>query len=1314
MTRVGASQVFFNVVAGFNARKLIHDHRTVMNVMRAVTLDSFEAMLKPVEDVSMAIGVFLNEIKQITIEMGKAEVEFAKFYSGRNIEGMSDELKQVGLEFAKVGTDALSAGSRAAQVGQIIGNENIPFLVRQAEILSNISDLTSEEAMKGIIKLQQQTGVLYGDLTASQFQRLSQLEKEAVLTENAAYALDSLNTIANRSVAVEGELVEVMTNFSAQGALVGETFHDMAAMSAVLLEAGEEAGAAGRALRMIYARMGGDINGARTELEQMGLTIRDADGEMLTMKEIIQDLVDKGWHNMSSAMKQNIAQTIAGNRHYVRFIKLMENQERVVTLAADGLEGFDSASEQAGDAMEALAYQMEAAEAEAENLKATLGEALLPFQIGAQKARNDILEMQTMFTDMFGEEVSEGIGRMIGMFQYMGGFLKFGLGIQTLAVGMEMFDSVQRDLHGILIANEHLHSKQATHLEYGKKATEEQEYLLSKVRYQYQKINAAREKQQAALLQATILERELEKIGMRRADIKAREQAMMDEEVASSVQLSNITLMRNSMFDKRLSLQTAIDRSLHANVNMKEHELSLEKQFNTMFKSRSVTQESFNKMVVIQARTMQNFSSQDLINIRAKKRELHEQHTLMQAIIQENDRVRGYQIVEGTRGTTKTDAMANVEANKALLDIVPQLTQKYQAQATEYDNLRTKARELRAQNKELSNADQARLEKLSELIPGLKDLQRVEGEILKDGSKAFVLRKQGLAFLRRENYETNAHNQHLTDMLIGNEAMNTLKAEENQLMDANLALQKNNRVEFEELKRIMMEVLPLEEELIDAYIRSADAQDDANKETQLRIRLEEKIQKKIKLNAGEQDDMLKMRAGKTKKLVADSQAGFMRLGMAVNTIGATLLPMFNKNANGALAATLLMTTSLLPAFGQLKQAVTGVLDTQKALLVSFKKGELSAGGYAKGLLKSVGPIVAVTGAMFLMNKRMERQAEITADVTKAQQQQSQVLDTLRSNSALFNEDAEYMAKLTGLHGVTVADLKDDTQLLDQAVRSLNANYDNLDSRQKGQLSNAKNIVNILKDVVDGTHSVLVTQMQLDAYYAAQQEAAGDFSVISDYFTNSIDLIINTTQVIADQVPILQDYTDGISENQEALGVLADSGFDIDLSFGGSYLVNSEQLVENAQTLFESGRQLTEAQKESLKVLLDPSVYANLMMLNDMVITGATIAEIMAAGDEMEDTAVMINDISAELQNLTDDIYDFGNAKEELFFGGKYGNVTGSLYKQVVKQGVGTLYNKMDIVMSNNFHGFFNEREAADRIIAVLDEIAPSINASNSA
>ena len=78
-------------------------------------------------------------------------------------------------------------------------------------------------------------------------------------------------------------------------------------------------------------------------------------------------------------------------------------------------------------------------------------------------------------------------------------------------------------------------------------------------------------------------------------------------------------------------------------------------------------------------------------------------------------------------------------------------------------------------------------------------------------------------------------------------------------------------------------------------------------------------------------------------------------------------------------------------------------------------------------------------------------------------------------------------------------------------------------------------------------------------------------------------------------------------------------------------------------------------------------------------------------------------MATDMENLTQELYDFSGAREELFFGGQFGNVTGSLYKQVVQQGVGTLYHKNEVIMSNNFHGFFNEREAADKIIAVLDE-----------
>lgn len=1314
MTRVGASQVFFNVVAGFNARKLIHDHRATMTVMKAVTLDSFEAMLKPVEDLTMGIGLFVNELKQVTIEMGKAQVEFEKFYSGADANILAEELKGVGLEFAKVGTEALAAGSRAAQVGAIVGNENIPFLVRQAEILSNISDLTSEEAMKGIIKLQQQTGVLYGDLSAAQFDRLTQLEKEALLTEKAAYALDALNTIANRSVAVEGELVEVMTNFSAQGALVNETFHDMAAMSAVLLEAGEEAGAAGRALRMIYARMGGDINGSRTQLEQMGFQIRDSNGDMLTMTEILKGLVAKGWNEFTPAVKQNIAQTIAGNRHYVRFIKLMENQARAVELAEDGLAGYDSAAEQAKTAMEALAYQMEAAEARSENLKAALGETLLPFQIGAQKAKNDILEMQVGLTNMFGPGFGEGIGRMIGMFQYMGGFLRFGLGVHTMAIGMQMFDAVQRDLHGILIANEHLHSKQATHLDYGVKATEEQEFLLGKIRYQYQRINAARESSQAHLLNARMLESEILNLGMRQVDIEERMATMREDEVNKSRELSKITLMRNSMFDKRLSMQTAVDRSLAANLDMKGHELSLEKQFQTIFNANSVKQEAYNKMVVIRARTMQMLNADEIAHLKAKKRELHEEHTILQTLLEENERIRGLQLAQGTRATAgdgtggqgSVYGSVNKASIEALMTLMPKLHDMYREDADLHAELS------RIKKEERTDDQQADFRRLNKVIPGYNALVKVEGQLVNGKKEHIMLNRQAHAMISRLNAENIKHQIHYDNLIIANDSLNTIKQEEIDIMRALEILQTGSNEEYQELATLLQKVIPLEKELAEAVKAAAKADEGANIETKKRVELEKQLKRARGLNNQQQKEYNKIIAGKTEELVGKQRDGFMRLGMAMNTVGATILPMISKNANGATAATMLMVTSLMPAFGQLKKAITDVSKAQYQLLMSFRKGEMSGKAFAGSILMAVGPLLAFTTAMFAFNKEAEKSAKIASEMDGYMSEHANLLSALRSDTALFGDDADYMAKKTGLYGVTINDLKKDSELLASTVKTLNQEYPDLDANQKSQLENARNLANALDDIVNGMDDMLLTQMQLDAYYAAREMASGTGDAITDFFENTMDFFNDTFQAGVDLIPILNKLTDGTTDNQKAMQELNETGFNIQYDEGAAmFIKDSEAIVQEAQRFMKEGKEITEDQLAAIKEIVDNDIYLAIEKMNSMVVTDATLEEILTIGDDAANsTKSGLQDIGDSIQNLTEDIYDFGNAREELFFGGKYGNVTGSLYKQVVKQGVGTLYNKMDIVMTNNFNGFFNEREAAERIIAVLNDVAPSLNA----
>jgi TP901 family phage tail tape measure protein len=1333
MTRVGASQVFFNVVAGFNARKLIADQKTVMTVMKAVALDSFEAMLKPVEDLTMGIGVFINELKQVSVEMGKAEVEFKKFYGGVGTDALIDDLRQVGLEFAKVGTEALAAGSRAAQVAALVGNENIPFLVKQAEILSNISDLNSEEAMKGIIKLQQQTGVLYGNLNAQQFQRLNQLEKEELLTRRAAYALDALNTIANRSVAVEGELVEVMTNFSAQGALVGETFHDMAAMSAVLLEAGEEAGAAGRALRMIYARMGGDIGGARTKLEQMGIQIRDSNGDILTMREVMTNLLDKGWNRFTPALKQNIAQTIAGNRHYVRFIKLMENANRSFELAEDGMRGYDSATEQAKEAMESLAYQMQRAEAESENLKAALGENMLPFQIGAQKARNDFTEMQKSISDMFGKDFGEAIGRMSVFMDSMGGIIKFGLGMQTMAIGVKMFDAVQRDMHGILIANEYLHSKQATHLEFGVRATKDQEQALKLVRYQYQKINAAREAQQAHLLKASIIEQKLNHFGYTSEEIEERknqllkERAEIREKLMAVGKYTNLLEGRHTksmrMFDNRTDAERQaqglkvqqdyyerINQLLQNNLKLQGSGLELEVQYQQVFKSGMTKREAYNKMVIVANDVMQTLTTEEIQDLEKKRAELSKHHTMYQTLIEENERIRALQLTQGTRGTTTVSGSQNPLANAMAVELLPEITKRY-------NDLKASIKQTQKQIDDPATKDmhkkvlEEQLIELKKNEAGYKNLtSSLEG--LKNGTQEYLtINEKGLAVLQKGNIETIGHQIHIDNTLQKVDIQK--KATENlaTIQDAYNLIQSDTNYELSELQSILQPVIDLEHDLADALKRAEHEQANMNDETQERIALEDIIRRKQKLGAKHLKMLEEENKKAAKALASEAKDSAQRLGYAFASLGSVLAGFAPKlsSANQALLSTMLALTTLGPAVGSVSKAFMDFKKTQMDIIKNSK----SAKEAIMGVGSAIGPQIAIwagiTAAVYLFNVEQEKANALLKEQQELIQTQATALQNLQSGSELF--DSKYLSNITGIaEGTTVADLANDTTLLQQAYEAVvKTNYEALDlsKAQKEQLAAAKEMVEILYMKETGATST-----------TSFDKAAKDAQALIGYgdtVTDGVESITDSSNNMAQTILGVLGLTDGVTDNQKALQELHKSGFYL-TGDGVNFVKDSQRLLDESVRIMGSGVRLTKDQLKALSELLDTDIYDAIVNMNDLVVTSSQLADIDFTLEDinLDDPISSLGDMSEQVQNLTDDIYDFGNAKEELFFGGKYGNVTGSLYKQVVKQGVGTLYNKMDIVMQNNFNGFFNEREAADRIIAILNDIAPSINASNSA
>ena len=311
-----------------------------------------------------------------------------------------------------------------------------------------IGGMETGDAMQRLIQLHQQTNTLYGDLTQSQFMRMSAEQQANVVREESARLLDELNTIENRSAATMQHITHVMNQFASSGQLAGDSISYMAAMSATLIEAGEEQGKAGRALRMMYARLGANTGENAELLAEFGIATKDAEGNLRSMEDIMRDITRSAIMN-SEAEKLRVAQAIAGNDHYVRALKLMNNHSRALQLNTQAQQRLDSATDESNKKLQDQVYQLRIAEAELMNAKAAVGDALLPFTIMQTKAQT---RMNQGFADMvntdagkFMMELTFGVQQMVRAYAPLGEAL---LNIMSLNVSLQTQSTIMRALAG--------------------------------------------------------------------------------------------------------------------------------------------------------------------------------------------------------------------------------------------------------------------------------------------------------------------------------------------------------------------------------------------------------------------------------------------------------------------------------------------------------------------------------------------------------------------------------------------------------------------------------------------------------------------------------------------------------------------------------------------------------------------------------------------------------------------------------------------------------------------------------------------------
>ena len=387
--RAGASRVFFDVIGVFYAERMLKDAKAKMATLQSLALDG----LSGIEDAAAMFGdkmaALVDDVIPIATKIADARIEFEKFVQqADDADRIADEVISIGEGFGFMADQALVAAARMAQLSSVVGPDVIPTATELGMQFGLIGGMETEEAMTKLINLQQQTNFMLGENTLEQFRAMDAQEQSNTVRQNTLRVMDQLNTIENRSAATMQHMTFVMNQFAAQADLANESIAGMAAQSATLIEAGENSGKAGRALKQIYARIGADTSGAAQAFENLGVATKDQNGDMRSLTDLIRE-AQEGYKGLSGEAKTNFAITVAGTHHYARFIKLMENNTRTQELMLEAQFRLNPAMDEVNIRLKNQVTVLRQAQAELDRYKGALGDKLMPATIAATRAQAD-------------------------------------------------------------------------------------------------------------------------------------------------------------------------------------------------------------------------------------------------------------------------------------------------------------------------------------------------------------------------------------------------------------------------------------------------------------------------------------------------------------------------------------------------------------------------------------------------------------------------------------------------------------------------------------------------------------------------------------------------------------------------------------------------------------------------------------------------------------------------------------------------------------------------------------------------------------
>ena len=347
------------------------------------TIESTKEKIHQVQNESKDTSSVVDYTKAVdsqTSSLGKAFKQFTIYNLAiKSVKKALNEAKQTVQELDKYLTEqAMVTGLTRKETYELVGSYQ--QLALQCGATTKEIAQVSTEYMKQGKTIQESLILTEAAVKAAKVARVSVGDSVNYLTtalngfrlsaEDAMKVSDKFAAVAASSATDYDELAIALSKVASQANLAGMSIDYTTALLTKGLETTREAPETmGTALKTIIARMrelgdygetlddGMDINNVESQLQYIGIALRDQQGELRSTEDVLDEL-GKKWDTLNKNQQAAIAKALAGTRQQSRLIAMMEDYERVTELQEIAQRSAGATASQAATYLEGMEAAM--------------------------------------------------------------------------------------------------------------------------------------------------------------------------------------------------------------------------------------------------------------------------------------------------------------------------------------------------------------------------------------------------------------------------------------------------------------------------------------------------------------------------------------------------------------------------------------------------------------------------------------------------------------------------------------------------------------------------------------------------------------------------------------------------------------------------------------------------------------------------------------------------------------------------------------------------------------------------------------------